>query len=170
MLSKITQRFRTLPLILCLTTFGLGITTAVAINIFNIPAIIAGTQVEEITTTDIQQGKLNRVLFIDVRTPEEYQEDHIGNSPLIPITDIEAGFGIKQLLNLIPDIEPKPTIVLYCAKGPRSNKAYQLLQETGLKMVVLKGGITEWRKTIQPSQDNSILTPILSPQKSLNRQ
>ncbi|MCT7950608.1 rhodanese-like domain-containing protein [Ancylothrix sp. C2] len=170
MLSKITQRVRTLPLILCLTAFALGITTAIAINVFNIPAIIAGTQVEEITAADIQQGKLNRVIFIDVRTPEEYQEDHIGNSPLIPITDIEAGFGIKQVINLIPNTEPKPTLVLYCAKGPRSNKAYQLLQETGLKMVVLKGGITEWRKTIQPSQDNSILNPILSTQKSLKRQ
>lgn len=170
MLNKISQRVRTIPVILCLTTFGLGITTAIAINVFNVPAIIASTQIQEITPADIQQGKLNRVIFIDVRTPEEYQEDHIGNSPLIPITDIEAGFGIKQLLKLIPESEPKPTIVLYCAKGPRSNKAYQLLQETGLNMVVLKGGITEWRKTIQPSQDNSILNPILSPQKSLNRQ
>jgi rhodanese-related sulfurtransferase len=169
MLSKIPQRFRTLPVILCLAAFSLVITTVVAINVFNIPALMARTQVEEITTTDIQQGKLNNVIFIDVRSPEEYNEDHIGNSPLIPITDIEAGFGIKQLLNLLPETQPKPTIVLYCAAGPRSAKAYQLLQETGLNMVILKGGITQWRKTIQPSQDQAVLSPILTPQKSLNR-
>lgn len=169
MQKKIRVNLSKITLIISLTALGIGILTAVAINIFNIPALIARTEVEQITPTDIQQGKLNKVIFIDVRTPEEYKEDHIGNSPLIPITDIEAGFGIKQLINLVPQTQPKPTIVLYCASGPRSAKAYQLLQETGLKMVTLKGGITQWRKTIQPSQDQDVLSPILTPQKSLNR-
>lgn len=163
MLNKIKTRVRPLPLILCCAMFGLGVSVATAITVFDIPSIITGTQAKQVTVAELQQGKIKPILLIDVRDPQEYAEDRIGQSSLIPLTDIEVGFGVKQIRSLVLNTEPKPTLVLYCSKGSRSIKAYKSLKETGLNMVVLSGGITAWRKAVPASQDKIVLEKIAVP-------
>ncbi len=168
MLSKFWSRLRPLPVILSIGAFALGVSTAIAITATDLPSIIAGNPIKNVTVEELQQGKLKPVFLIDVRSPEEYADDRISKSPLVPITDIEAGFGVKQILNLVPNIQAdgtKPTVVLYCAAGPRSNKAYRLLQKTGLNMVVLSGGITAWRKAVPPERDAATLNALVLPAK-----
>lgn len=101
-------------------------------------------------------------LLVDVRSPEEYAEDHIAGSQWVPLTDIQAGFGTKRVQAIAQAAtkpgQPQPTIVLYCHSDPRSIRAYQALEQTNLKLAVLTGGIVAWRKRISPSQDGNILS------------
>ncbi len=122
------------------------------------------------------------VILIDVRSPEEYAEDRIGESPLVPIIDIEMD-SVSSRFNLLSNrglnlINLSQLIVLYCARGGRSVKAYKQLeklarysQESGgketnkikdisLNVVVLSGGITAWREAVPAKQDAQILAPI----------
>jgi hypothetical protein len=47
----------------------------------------------------------------------------------------------------------------------RSVKAYQQLKNTGLNLVVLKGGIKAWREAVPAQQDAQMLAPIIKPVK-----
>ncbi|OCR00855.1 hypothetical protein BCD67_24330 [Oscillatoriales cyanobacterium USR001] len=169
--TGIGRYFRPLPIILCLSLIGVGsLATITLINHMDIPTFIASLNAKKVTVAELQQGKLKPVIFIDVRSPEEYAEDRIGESPLIPITDIQAGFGIKQIQAIakasVKPNQPQPTIVLYCARGPRSIKAYKKLEKTGLNLVYLSGGIKAWREVVPAQKDAQILAPITLPVKS----
>ncbi|HLO88435.1 MAG TPA: rhodanese-like domain-containing protein [Nostocaceae cyanobacterium] len=87
------------------------------------------------------------LLLIDVRSPEEYEYGSIPTAILVPLTDIEQGKGIDKIKSLIPGHK----LVTYCSKGPRSNKALELLRKAGIEGANLQGGIYEWRAKIDPS-------------------
>jgi rhodanese-related sulfurtransferase len=142
------------PIILSLGIIGvISVSLAALVNHMDVPTFIASFSTKQVTVADFQQDKIQKpVILIDVRTPEEYAEDHIGKSLLVPIAEIENGSGVQQIqaiakANSKPN-RPQPTIVLYCTRGPRSTKAYKLLEKTGLNFVVLKGGITAWRENV----------------------
>jgi len=161
----ITRYFRPLPVILCLTFIGVSIVSIGAVvNHMDVLTFIASFNTKKVTVAELKQGKLKPVILIDVRSPEEYAEDHIGQSLVVPLTDIEADFGVKQIQAIaqasVKPNQTQPTIVLYCTAGPRSIKAYQRLEKTGLKFVVLKGGIKAWRKAVPAQKDAQILSLI----------
>ena len=113
------------------------------------------------------------MLLIDVRSQEEYAEDRIGNSPLVPITEIEHGKGVEKVKaiaqNSVQPNQPKPTVVFYCtSSAKRATKAYRLLEKEGLNIAVLSGGITEWRKAVPAQNDAAILSPIVVPTKKIS--
>ncbi|OLP16189.1 hypothetical protein BST81_22570 [Leptolyngbya sp. 'hensonii'] len=140
-----------------------GLAIAAYSNQMDIPTYIASLSTPQVTVADLQQGKLKPVVLVDVRSPEEHDEDRIGNSELVPLSDLEMGFGVIQIKAIAKAAQKggaDPTLVLYCTAGARSVKAYKLLQATGLKFVVLKGGIQEWRRQLPASQDAAILSPI----------
>ncbi|MBD2175334.1 rhodanese-like domain-containing protein [Pseudanabaena sp. FACHB-1998] len=132
----------------------------------SLPVYLQSFSTPQITVAELTSGKFKPVILIDVRSPDEYQEDHIGNSPLVPFTDIEAGLGLSQLQAIIKNYEKqnlanptKPTIVLYCTSGQRSikaNKYLATLSDRGYQVLTLTGGITAWRKQVQRSQDLQI--------------
>lgn len=155
------------PLPVILGAILVAVSSLSAVSLFNhmdIPTFIASLNAPKVTVAQLQQGKLKPVILIDVRSPEEYAEDRIGESPLVPLIDIEAGFGVKQVQAIARSIaksnQPQPTIVLYCARGGRSVKAYQGLQKTNLSLAFLSGGITAWREAVSATQDAQILAPI----------
>ncbi|MEY3866625.1 MAG: hypothetical protein RLZZ338_516 [Cyanobacteriota bacterium] len=146
-----------------------GVVTSVIISeLFyhvDLPTYITSFNTKQVTVNDLQEGKIKPVIFIDVRSREEYAEDRIGKSSLVPFVDFQGSLGVQEVKRIIKSNmkqnQPTPTIVLYCQKGPRSIKAYQKLKNTGFKFVVLSGGITAWRKVIPLEKDDQILTPIL---------
>ncbi|HLO50119.1 MAG TPA: rhodanese-like domain-containing protein [Kamptonema sp.] len=172
--TGIARYFRPLPVIFCLSLISVSSLSAIALfNHMDLPTFIASLNAKEVTVAELQQGKLKPVILIDVRSPEEYAEDRIGQSPLVPITDIQAGFGIKQVqaiakANVKPN-QPLPTIVLYCQRGPRSIKAYHKLKKIGLNLVYLSGGIAAWRQAVPARKDAKILAPITLPIKAVTR-
>jgi rhodanese-related sulfurtransferase len=161
----IVRYLRPLPVILGLSFAGVSaVTVGAVVNGMDVPTFIASLSTKTVTVAELQQGKLKSVIFIDVRSPEEYAEDHIGQSLLVPLTDIEADFGVKRVRAIAqasakPN-QPQPTIVLYCTAGMRSVKAYQRLEKTGLNFVVLAGGIKAWRKAVPVQKDAQILSRI----------
>lgn len=131
----------------------------------NLVTMISSWGVPQITVQELVAGKVKPVLLVDVRSLPEHTADHIGNTPLVPITDIELGLGEKIIIDLLkksilPNQVP-PTLILYCETGFRSNKASQMLEKSGLKSLVLTGGIQAWRQSISPEQDNLVLKNIL---------
>jgi rhodanese-related sulfurtransferase len=163
--TGMARYFRPLPVMLGVILIAVSFFSAVAlINHMDVPTFIVSLNAQKVTVAELQQGKLKPVILIDVRSPEEYAEDRIGESPLVPITDIEAGFGVKQVQAIarssVNSDRTQPTVVLYCARGARSVKAYQRLQKTGLNLAFLSGGITAWREAVPAKQDAEILALI----------
>ncbi|XZO00368.1 MAG: rhodanese-like domain-containing protein [Microcoleus sp.] len=179
-------------LLLVIMGFGLmSVTSLSAVALFNhmdIPTFIASLNTKQVTVAELQEGKLKPVILIDVRSPEEYAEDRIGDSPLVPLTDIEIGLGAKQVQAIVKarvkDDRPQPIVVLYCARGARSIKAYHKLekmaqysqeipgkktqknQDMPFNFVVLSGGIKAWRQAVPAQKDATILGRITVPQKA----
>jgi rhodanese-related sulfurtransferase len=187
--QSINRCSRPLRVIIGLGLISLGSLSAVSLfNHMDIPTFIASLNTKQITVPELQQGKLKPVILIDVRSPEEYAEDRIGDSPLVPLIDIEMGFGIEQVQSIVKaqvkDDRTQPIVVLYCARGGRSVKAYQQLekiarhfqetqgnktnkiQDINLNFVVLSGGIKAWRQAVHSQQDAQILAPITLSEKA----
>lgn len=104
----------------------------------------------QITVQELKKlidSKNPQILLIDVRSPEEYEYTHIPGAILVPLTDIEAGIGIKKIKALIPEHK----LITYCSVGIRSNKALELLKAEGITGKNVQGGIHEWREKIDLS-------------------
>jgi rhodanese-related sulfurtransferase len=116
----------------------------------------------QISAEALASGKFKSVILIDVRSPDEYQEDHISNSELVPLPEIESMVGVEQVKNIVERYQQKhqsmPTVVLYCTSGMRSIKANKYLRDRGYQTLTLTGGITAWRKQFTRSQDLQILS------------
>ena len=72
-------------------------------------------------------------LVVDVRTEEEFEEEHYPNAKLIPVNQVQARideFGDKN-----------NPIVLYCASGSRSAYAAMVLKAKGFTNVTNAGGL-----------------------------
>lgn len=159
-----------LPVILSLNIVGLSsVTLAAVVNHMDVPTFIASLSAKKVSVSELKQGKLRNAILIDVRSPEEYAEDRLAGSLLVPLTNIQSGFGVHQIRVIaqkyIQTNHTQPTIVLYCTAGPRSFKAYKELEKTKLNFVVLEGGIRVWRLAIPASKDAEILAPIIAPVK-----
>lgn len=71
--------------------------------------------------------------IVDVRSPEEYQDENYPNSVNIPLNELQARIG---------ELGGKDTpVVLYCASGSRSAFAARILSMAGFKKVVNAGGL-----------------------------
>ncbi|MFV8816778.1 rhodanese-like domain-containing protein [Haliea sp. E17] len=78
-------------------------------------------------------------VWIDVRTPEEFAEDHIAGDKLVPYEDI-----LPAVTEAFPDKSTE--IHLYCGSGRRAGIAKAQLDEAGYTNVVNAGGIDDARK------------------------
>lgn len=77
------------------------------------------------------------VFFLDVRTPQEWEEGHIPNSTLIPLDEL------PKRLNELPASQP---IVVVCRSGNRSQQGREILRRAGFEQVTsMSGGINQWR-------------------------
>jgi rhodanese-related sulfurtransferase len=180
--QRIHPYSRLLLVIMGLGLISLGSLSAVSLfHHMDILTFIASLNTKQVTVAELQQGKLKPAILIDVRSPEEYAEDRIGESPLVPLTDIELGFGVKQVQSIVKarvkSDQLQPIIVLYCARGGRSIKAYKYLEKIArnqtnkikhitLNVVVLSGGIKAWREAVPAQKDAQILAPITLPVKA----
>lgn len=86
-----------------------------------------------------QEIRSDSVQLLDVRTPQEYAEGHIGGAININVqSDDFQALAIKEL-------SKDSAILVYCRSGRRSMDAAELLTKLEYKVVNLKGGIIGWR-------------------------
>ncbi len=83
------------------------------------------------------------VKLVDVRTTEEYLEEHIPDSLHLPLQDLPSLVHVS----LAPDDE----IIVYCQHGVRSKHAAQFLVTQGFTNVShMAGGLAVWNGPVEP--------------------
>lgn len=80
----------------------------------------------------------NQAILLDVREQNEWNQDHLPQSQLIPLSDLEEG--------LIPDLPKDKIIYTHCRKGGRAQIAATILKETYTDVVPLKCTFEELKK------------------------
>ena len=84
------------------------------------------------------------VVVLDVRTAEEFAEDHLSCAINI---DVKG----ENFLTLARDVLPREgCIAVYCRSGRRSALACSMLAREGYQVVNLEGGILAWKEEGQP--------------------
>ena len=86
---------------------------------------------------DIKYENINLIEYkiIDVRSKNEYRENHLTGSVNIPLSDIK-----RKIEKIVPNKDRK--ILLYCQSGLRSKKAIKILEKLGYNNLYnLNGGI-----------------------------
>ena len=92
---------------------------------------------ERITAQELKSmlESKEKVVLIDVRTPQEHNEAHIPGSVLMPLDTLE---GVSRL----PE---GGRHIIYCRSGKRSLTAMEILSAKGFRNLTdLKGGINAW--------------------------
>jgi rhodanese-related sulfurtransferase len=112
---------------------------------FKQPGFAQRSRVQAITPQELDQRLKTRepLLMVDVRSPEEYEQDgHIAGSRLLPLP------MLARRLNELPTDRP---IILVCRSGNRSEVACEQLMSQGFSDVInLTGGMIAWRRAGLP--------------------
>ncbi len=90
-------------------------------------------------TQDVAKEMIDneKVVILDVREEEEYEEGHIENSVLLPLGEVTY-----YAERIIPNKDE--IILVYCRSGNRSKQASYFLAELGYTNVYEFGGINTW--------------------------
>lgn len=129
-------------------------------NIFIITAFcltgISGKSQEPVSTDSFAVAiKDPKVQILDVRTPSEYKSGHIKSAFL---ADWLQKDEFKRRVGFLDKSKP---VAVYCAAGPRSEKAALWLSENGFSNVVyLKGGFTKWKMEGKPFEAEQEVTQL----------
>ena len=94
----------------------------------------------------IKQAKADTTsIILDVRTPGEYQEEHLAGAQHLDFLNTKAfDEGIKRL-------DKSHTYYVYCRSGKRSHHACIKMQKQGFKVFDMEGGILNWKKLGMPT-------------------
>jgi rhodanese-related sulfurtransferase len=109
------------------------------------PVALADSQIilsDEISVDEAYELYQDGVFFLDVRTPEEWDEFHAPNTTLIPLDELEGR------LSELPEGEP---IVIVCRSGNRSQVGRDILRANGFEETTsMAGGLREWMASGYP--------------------
>lgn len=94
----------------------------------------------------IKQAKADTTsIILDVRTPEEYKEEHLAGARQLDFLNTSVfDAGIKLL-------DKSHTYYVYCRSGKRSHNACIKMKKQGLKVFDMEGGILNWKKLGMPT-------------------
>lgn len=104
---------------------------------------IQAADVKQVTVQDLAQVIATHdtdYVIIDVRTPEEFEAQHINGAVLIPLQILES--RIAEIVELYSNKD----IYLFCRSGNRSMQAARILAPHGLRLFNVQGGIIAWSK------------------------
>ncbi len=101
----------------------------------------------EISVQEAQKRIENGALLLDVREQEEYDEERIPGSQLLPLSELMARFEDE-----VPEgIE----IIAQCRSGKRSAQATDFLRAQGYDVTNMEGGILKWKAEGLPTEGGS---------------
>lgn len=94
----------------------------------------------------IKQAKADTTaIILDVRTPEEYKEEHLAGAQQLDFLNSEVfDAGIKLL-------DKSHTYYVYCRSGKRSHHACMKMKKQGFKVFDMEGGILYWKRLGMPT-------------------
>ena len=83
------------------------------------------------------------LIILDVRTEEEYLEEHLEGAKNIPLDELEER---------LEELDVERGLLVYCRSGGRSAQASEILARNGFSPIYnLEGGIIEWRSAGYPT-------------------
>ncbi|MBN2095066.1 MAG: rhodanese-like domain-containing protein [Candidatus Aenigmarchaeota archaeon] len=85
---------------------------------------------------------LKKCIIVDIRSPEEYEEEHIDGAINIPL---------ETLVDNIGKLDKKKQIIAVCLTGLRSKRAVNILTLKGFNAGIVEGGMIEWRRALGPA-------------------
>jgi len=144
-----------IQIVLSLTILFLGILVLSSVKmVYSIPY----TDIDVVTANNmITNGSYPNLIVLDVRTQSEYDEGHLEDAILIPVTELESRI---DELSQYKDSE----IVVYCRTGVRSAQASSILDSNDFtKVFNVLGGITAWESAgypIIPEFPSWVIIPI----------
>lgn len=95
--------------------------------------------VTQLTPKEFQSFLNDDIQLIDVRTPKEFNEDHINYAENID-------FLSENFSNTIDKLDKEKPVFIYCHSGNRSGKSIADFQKVGFKKIYeLEGGILKWK-------------------------
>jgi len=84
-------------------------------------------------------------VIIDVRTPEEFTEEHIENATNI-------NFYSESFRDMLNNLDKNKTYLIYCKVGGRSGSALDIMAELDFREVYnILGGINQWKAEELPT-------------------
>ncbi|GAA3527129.1 rhodanese-like domain-containing protein [Zobellella aerophila] len=96
-------------------------------------------------------------IWIDVRSTEEFQQEHLVGAIHIPHTQIAKGISKRY-----PD--RNTPLNLYCRSGRRSQLATEALQALGYTKVVNRGGLEQLKQAGMPTEGSLVNAEALATQ------
>ena len=153
MINKKTILASCLSIFIILAISGITFRVVYTTTGLSIPYYVRSLRTDQISVAELKQLPQDDLLIIDVRSPLEHQDEHIPGSILIPIEEIDKGFGTHKLIKEIESFRATknqaPKIILYCQTGPRSIRAFeQLTLQLDAEIFVLTGGMSAWTKAV----------------------
>ncbi|MBW4890701.1 rhodanese-like domain-containing protein [Mucilaginibacter sp. HMF5004] len=132
-----------ITLVLLIATLGIKAQEAHVPYVQKSPnKIVVNTKISANLLAEIAQGK---AYLVDVRTPEEYDKQHLKYAQNINIRSADFGTQVKKL-------GKDKKVYLYCHSGNRSGKATDSLQTLGYTHSYNIGGIDSLIKAGFPAQ------------------
>jgi adenylyltransferase/sulfurtransferase len=92
-------------------------------------------------------GRMEELLLLDVRNPQEADIAVIPGSVLVPLDRIESGEAIEDVRRLATG----KRLYVHCKLGGRSAKALIALGRHGIEGVNVQGGIDAWSQEVDPA-------------------
>ncbi len=82
----------------------------------------------------------DNAILVDVRTQQEYDEDHIAGAILFTLDTIDE----QSASSVIGDKDTE--IIVYCESGTRSSEAIEILESLGYVHVYNLGAMSNWKE------------------------
>jgi rhodanese-related sulfurtransferase len=89
---------------------------------------------------EVVQNRPERILCIDVRSPEEYQAEHIEGVETMPLSKLHLHTDSFKNID---------AVYVHCQSGGRSMVACEVLQKQfpSLRVCNVEGGILAWKES-----------------------
>jgi rhodanese-related sulfurtransferase len=88
-----------------------------------------------------------KAVLLDVREQQEWDEGHLKDAQLAPLSKLQAGGDVKEFAK---DLKKDTIIYCHCRAGRRALTAAELLQKAGYDVRPLKQGYEELLKAGLP--------------------
>ncbi len=98
----------------------------------------------EISVKEAQKRIDNGALLLDVREQNEYDEERIPGSQLLPLSELTTRFE--------DELPQGREIIAQCRSGKRSAQATDFLRAQGFDVVNMTGGILAWKEKDLPTE------------------